>query len=324
MLKHPPAWSQGELAAEVRRAEDLFRTGRLASTGVWSTHFLAARTQFEQLFLLLDDLASLRIAPRKLAEVYTQQLGDALRYLAGPPISSDDLKKLADVASLSPAALSGDPRALQKVLRVVTDSFDTFRFPWVDEKRKATSAEKSAALLASAALMAAQKMATARRNDAKREQEDGVKTFLSSMGFSEVRSGAITTIVQGPGPTEFAGESLLGTRKADVVVRLHDTRLLAIECKVSNSAINSVKRVNNDAAAKAEEWSSKFGTDQIVPAAVLSGVYKVENLLEAQRRGLHLFWAHDLERLRAFIESTHSVAAKKFRARKTTVRRRHG
>ena len=65
---------------------------------------------------------------------------------------------------------------------------------------------------------------------------------------------AINTIVKGPQDSQFCAECLLGERKADVVVRLHDTRLMAIECKVSNSATNSVKRLNNDAAVKAGYW----------------------------------------------------------------------
>ena len=53
---------------------------------------------------------------------------------------------------------------------------------------------------------------------------------------------------------------------------------MAIECMISKSAVKSVKRLNNDAAAKAGAWLKDFGTRQVVPAAVLSGVYKLHNL----------------------------------------------
>ena len=79
---------------------------------------------------------------------------------------------------------------------------------------------------------------------------------------------------------------------------------MAIECKVSNSAVNSVKRLNNDAAAKAKAWLDDFGTQQMVPTAVLSGVYKLHNLVDAQLRGLTLFWAHDLGTLLSWVERT--------------------
>jgi hypothetical protein len=82
---------------------------------------------------------------------------------------------------------------------------------------------------------------------------------------------------------------------------------MPIECKVSNSAVNSVKRLNREAAGKAESWIGDFGKRQVVPAAVLSGVYKLRNLVDAQERGLHLFWAHDLRALTEWIESTRST-----------------
>jgi hypothetical protein len=80
--------------------------------------------------------------------------------------------------------------------------------------------------------------------------------------------------------------------------------LLLIECKVSNSALNSVKRVNNDAGAKAAAWIQRLGDAQVVPAALLSGVFKARNLEQAQALRLTLFWAHRLEDLRDFIEAS--------------------
>lgn len=99
----------------------------------------------------------------------------------------------------------------------------------------------------------------------------------------------------------------MGTRKADFIVRLWDNRLLPIECKVSNSSLNSAKRLNNDAAVKAEAWRQDFGRTQVVPAAVLAGVYNLHNLEEAQARGLTIFWAHDLTRLVDWIARTQAI-----------------
>ena len=73
---------------------------------------------------------------------------------------------------------------------------------------------------------------------------------------------------------------------------------------MSNSAVNSIKRLKNDAAAKAEVWTADFGKRHIVPAAVLSGVYDRHILQEAQERGLALFWAHDPDELTSWIAST--------------------
>jgi len=131
-----------------------------------------------------------------------------------------------------------------------------------------------------------------------------VETAFLSAGLTKVNVRDIATLSQAPPPGQFYGESMLGERKADFVLGLWDTRVMAIECKVSNSSLNSIKRLNNDAAVKAEFWLKHFGTAQMVPAAVLSGVYKLHHLMNAQAHGLALFWAHDLVQLVGWIERT--------------------
>ncbi len=116
----------------------------------------------------------------------------------------------------------------------------------------------------------------------------------------------VTTLEDAPGAGQFCGESKLGTRKADLLVRLWDRRVMPIECKVSNSGLNSIKRLNNDAAVKAEVWRSDFGRGPVVPTAVLAGVYALSSLEEAQNRGLTLFWSHGLGKMLVWIESTHT------------------
>ena len=167
-------------------------------------------------------------------------------------------------------------------MSVVRTGLDRRRFPWVREDRDPTEAEKKAAVLASAALMAAQRVGTDRRSKGKRAQEGIVAGVLIGAGLVEVARRTVSTLTDAPEPGRFCGESRLGNRKADFLIRLWDHRIMAIECKVSNSATNSVKRLNNDAAAKAVAWLNDFGTRQVVPAAVLSGVYKLHNLEDAQ------------------------------------------
>jgi len=86
--------------------------------------------------------------------------------------------------------------------------------------------------------------------------------------------------------------------------RIHDRRVMPVECKVSNSEVNSFKRVNLEAAGKARAWLNLFGRKGIVPAAVLSGVFKPANLETAQAEGLSLFWGHRLSDLADFIRAT--------------------
>lgn len=304
MTISPARWTTEELTEDAATSAAQFRAERLAVSDSWETHYRQARSKFEQLFESLGDLNPASITDSELAKAYGLGLGEALRYVAGPPISDDDLQVIADAASVAPGVLKKDPQAARKVFEVIERVIDTHRFPWIKTQTSPTAHQRDAALLASSVLLAAQRIATERRIDGKDGQENRVKDYLRSLGFTEVPPTMITTIVKGPQPMEFCAECQLGERKADVVVRLHDTRLLALECKVSNSATNSVKRVNNDAAVKAGYWLAAFGTTQVVPAAVLGGVFKVMNLEQAQARGLALFWSHDLEKLGQFIEST--------------------
>ena len=304
MKSVPIQWTAAELANDSVVAASRFRSDRLAASDSWETHYRQARDKFELLFQKLDDLDPGVISHDKLAEAYQLGLGEALRYLAGPPISDDDLQVIAEVNSIAPGQLRKDPEALRKVFKVIERVVDPHRFPWVASGSAPTQDQREAALLASSVLLAAQRVATQRRNEGKENQETKLKAYLCSLGFTEVAAMTINTIVKGPQAMQFCAECPLGERKADVVVRLHDTRLLAIECKASNSATNSVKRLNNDAAAKAEYWIKQFGIAQVVPAAVLAGVFKVLNLEQAQARGLSLFWSHDLGKLGAYIEST--------------------
>jgi XamI restriction endonuclease len=87
-------------------------------------------------------------------------------------------------------------------------------------------------------------------------------------------------------------------------LRLWDGRILAIECKVSNSEVNSIKRLTNDAAVKARVWLEDFGRTNIVASAVLAGVFGLRHLKDSQERGLTLFWSHSLGEMMSFIEAT--------------------
>lgn len=304
MTKTPPRWSGEQLTYDAAISIGQFRGERLQASDAWTTHYLSARAKFDALFQALDDLRSASATDDGLTEVFRRDLGEALRYLAGPPISEDDLQVIAGVKSLSPGVLGKDPEASRRIFDVIRRVIDTHRFPWVTAGGAPSTRQRDAALLASAVLLATQRVATERRNTAKERQEAKTKDYLRKLGFTEAAPTPIDTLVNGPQAGQFCGECRLGHRKADVVVRLHDTRLMPIECKVSNSATNSVKRINNDAAVKAEYWIDQFGALQVVPAAVLSGVFNVVNLEQAQQRNLALFWSHALDKLGAFVEST--------------------
>ncbi len=66
--------------------------------------------------------------------------------------------------------------------------------------------------------------------------------------------------------------------------------------------VDSVKRVLNDTAAKAEHWHRNAGT-VIVPIALLSGVFGVSDLERAQAAGLFLVWTHDLSAIENWLDA---------------------
>lgn len=310
MDRNPPRdiWSAAELDTDRARARELFARERMQEPlDEYSGHF-------ERVLDVLDDLLEGTV---DLAELEAHALDiltdpdklEGFRYLAGPPISADDLKTLADTNSLAPQVLRANPDVVQRLVATVREGLDRRRFPWVTEGREATDEERRTAILASAALIATRRTETNRRNESKRIQEEQVRQALLGSGFEEVRiaGNAIRTIAEAPQPGQFCREIQLGTRKADLVVGLWDRRVMPIECKVSNSSTNSIKRLNNDAAVKAEVWVTEFGRLQIVPVAVLSGVYKLRNLEQAQQRGLTLYWAHRLSDLLDWIGRTRSI-----------------
>jgi hypothetical protein len=197
---------------------------------------------------------------------------------------------------------------VERIVETVRDALDRRRFPWVLEGREPEPAERDAAIMASAALAAMRGVETKRRTLGKSAQEAAVTQALLDLAFMEVRlpHASAPTVGQAPKPGEFSREASLAGRKADLIVGLWDHRVMPIECKVSNSSLNSIKRLNNDAAAKAEAWIKDLGELQIVPIAVLGGVYSLSSLEDAQRRGLTLVWAHRLSDLTTWIESTRS------------------
>jgi len=299
----PPVWTSEQLEADLFKAIAAFSKERLEEP---LEDYLEAFDEYqgyvEEILETTIDLSDLN-APA-LDVLGDPRLLEAFRYLAGPPISADDLKVLADARSLSKSHLERTPEDVQRLIGVVRQVLDRRRFAWVVENREPTEAERNAAVMASAALMAASRTQTRRRTLGKDQQEAMVKEALKVLGFTEVAARRMPNISHAPAPGEFCGESVLGNRKGDIIVRLWDHRVMPIECKVSNSSTNSVKRLNNDAAVKAASWKVDFGLRQVVPSAVLSGVYKLHNLLDAQDRGLTVFWAHDLQPMTDWIANT--------------------
>lgn len=288
MTLSPPRWTPEEFAQGVARGIEIFRARRLSEAREdYSSHFNDARSEVEDLLELTTDLASLEAVGGQ--AIIEGGYLPALRYLAAPPVSDDDLETLSGV----PEAQFAQPNRWPIVVQTVMTYIDTHRFPWILGNQEPTESERHAAIISTTAQLAAQRVLTARRNEAKGEQETLVRDALRGAGFEQVPARDIRTPRSFPKLGEFSGESMVGSKKADVVVGLRDDRILAIECKVSNSKVNSTKRIS-EASAKAKDWILAFGNLGIIPCAVIAGVYNGKNLISAQDNGLTIWWSHDV------------------------------
>lgn len=308
-LVAPPHWDDERLEADRTKAIETFREERLTEPlEAYLDVFESYRDAFDDLLETTVDLT--QISENAVEVLTDERFLEAVRYLAAPPLSTDDLVTLAEAPSLARKVIKADPKLAQRIIATVLDGLDRRRFPWVTEGREATEQERASAVLASTALLATQRVNTDRRSKAKTAQELLVCEHLKNAKFKQVLPRPAHALTAAPKPGEFCGESLLGDRKADLVVGLWDGRVMPIECKVSNSATNSIKRLNNDAAVKAGYWRKSFGDTQVVPVAVVSGVFNLLNLCQAQEAGLTLFWAHDLDQLTDWIRKTKPKAPK--------------
>lgn len=291
----PPVWTRAELAEQRIESINAFIAwwkGKGATA--YREHFATALDSVGKLFsetnnLVTFDASALRGRAQNIREV--------ARYLAGPPLSEDDLKIVAGVTSLWTL------EHLEAVTSVIRSVIDTERFPWlIGDIRQPEPSELEAAKRWTAGLLAAQKAATERRLDASKRQEQAVDDVMQAapLGFQKVVPRQIRS-VRDIDPGQYCRQSMVGGTRADLTVGLKD-RLLVIECKVSNSEVNSYKRLNHEIGDKASRWNSAFG-EQAVPAAVLAGAFSLANLEAAQDAGLSIFWEHELRALVEFVEA---------------------
>lgn len=304
MGTQPIRWKPAQLQTDAKTARDIFRHERVGEPlALYEKFFKTFEGIFRQ---TIDKLPALAANPIDTKLVAGLLLGrdqqKAFRYLAAPPISEDDLKAVSDT-TLAPSILAADKDKAQQVRDTVLAILDPHRFPWIAAKRKPTAEEIEGAVIASAVLAAAREVETHRRTTSKDGQEQAVKDLLTSIKFKEVSARDVPMLTAAPKPGEFCGESRLAGTRADVVVRLLDGRVMAIECKVSNSAVNSYKRIVHDTGGKAATWYRKLGDAQVLPAAVMSGVFNVANLEDVQNNmRVGLFWQHRLKDLADFVK----------------------
>lgn len=277
----PRVWTDQELTEQATIALGEFVDRRLAEPGgKYLTHVQNRRRAIVRLFKALTAIDPNNPDPQVVrALLLDDDLFNALRYVAGPPVSKDDLGVLVtrDIKGVSKGTLTKNSELSAKVLKLICRLADPYRFPWIAAGRPAKSHELRRAIRATMTLHAAQTLATERRGYGKLV-EKRLETRLTELGFTRTKApnkSKIITPVHYPAYPSFYGECTVHGRKVDLFVALPDGRMIAVEAKDSSSGLNSVKRILNDTAAKARRFASEAGKN-IITVALLSGVFRLK------------------------------------------------
>ena len=291
----PIVWTQKQLDYDREKGIQAFISERgREGTRVYAETLRALEPAIRKIFLETEDLRCFD----EHTLLRDPTLLDAARYLAGPPISEDDLNTLAG-AKVSRRRLGGP---LAKHLTVLlTSCLDPIRLPWLPEGRSPSPHEREAAIMWTAGLWAVERLRTIRRTESSKRQEAAVESLLVSSGYTLQANVRKIVSLDDLQRGTFGRETLLAGSKCDRPVRLFDGRLLALECKVSNSSLNSVKRLIRETGGKARQWNEEFGR-KVITGAVLAGVFNLSNLKSAQEEHkICIFWEHNLVPLKTFV-----------------------
>lgn len=253
-----------------------------------------------KIFHRTNNLSDLTNHPELLVE---EKILSTMRYMQRPSVSANDFSILSGTNTSSAIKLH-DPDLAGPALQYIKRTLNLKLFPWLcRDSCSPTLEEIHAATYAVSAIIADQKTKTAMRNRPSRSQEKDLRDALIRIGYREIPVKAVKSLDDFPAPMElFSSETAAAGAKADVAFGLPDGRLMAIECKSSNSEVNSYKRLNHEVTDKCTKWRQAFG-DHVVGACVLQGVFKPGNLVDAQQEQVSIFWSHDIDTLLKFIEA---------------------
>ncbi len=229
-----------------------------------------------------------------------------LRHLLAPPISQDQFGLLCRSYSKG-AENKGSPvkaDSAVKIAATILAARDRKLTRWLDRDGPPRRREICNLLQVVPPLLSQQIIATVRRTRMSVQQEGAAIARLEQSGWTRRSSNLISKLSDVPArhflhKTRFATKTQ--PQEVDIACGLGRDVVLAMECKVTNDATNSVKRIN-DILKKAKAWQDHWGSF-VKTAALLQGVigYKdVRRLLEAD---VHVFWSHKLDDFRDWIET---------------------
>lgn len=299
-------WTFEQIAEDCEESTRLFRLRRMHEPlSDYLAEFTGAQAAAHYVIDSLQELLTTPTNQTLLAEIVgNAAFFTAFRYLTAPPISVDDMETVL-CRSVSATAVRTDAAFAEEVVELIRQTIDPKRFPWLAAGTAATDEELHIAKVATAVAATIQRVQTKRRGDEKKDLEGAVVRLLEALNFTKVPTPRtpIVSTEDLPKAGEYMTGATLGRDNGDCVIGLYDRRRLVVECKSSNSEINSRKRLNKEVVKDARNWDGQFGA-QVLTAAALRGVFKPSYVHEAQDTPIMILWAHRLEDLEAFIEST--------------------
>lgn len=315
MARPPASWTEKELRKDAATARRRFVKERRAALSREQSEYANWRAKF------VTTVDGLLVASKDLRELSGTALErreflDLARYLAVPPISLDDLDTLTDscfglwVNQMTERGSRPSSSEFAAAAAIISERFDHHRAPWLKEGRKPNKGERQAFLEWMGSIPAVSKLTTARRGARSRKQEDLTRSAVKAARYLPATTpGRLRDPAKEMDPGTYSAKSrLLQGTSMDVPVRLVDRHatgqlFLAIECKVSNSSLNSRKRLL-EVNSKRQTWDSSGVVHRFRTAAVLAGVFDIPRLIEAQDVGILIFWEHRLKDLTEFLRMT--------------------
>lgn len=321
MTAIPNYWTTEELAADADSARARFVESRLhpdpEDRVVYEAEIERGRNAAETLLRRSDDLTRWDAGA-----IRDREALDIARYATLPMTSADDLDTLfatcvgawikQTASSTRRVSREPTPEAFALIAEYLANNMDPILTPWLRASREPAETEREMFALWVASARAASRVGSARKNRGAQRQENAVRESLVEIDYGAVEKGRQRGAadsrfrpIELPPRTFTAKPRVLNGKSADVVIRLADDhpsgiKVLVVECKDSNSAINSRKRLFEVAAKRAAWLRGEDLPNEFRTVAVLSGVFGLRELEDAQKEGIHIIWEHRLSDLQAF------------------------
>lgn len=229
------------------------------------------------------------------------------RHLLAPPKSQDQFKLLCHTwpKSSEKMARPMKPDIASDVAAVLYQWMDKDIAPWLPLNRPPTDVERELLIERVISFIAPKQTETEKRNRLSLAQESAVVDLLKGLGWKQLPSATLDTRAAVP-PKHFMHKTKFATatttaQEVDIACGLSGSYVAAMECKVTNDATNSVKRIN-DVLKKANAWKAHWGSF-VETAALLQGVIKPDDVQRLSDEGVMVFWSHDLDEFSTWVSS---------------------